>query len=159
MSTPQTDVNTMQELKKALREEAHTKRNAQENKDGLSEIICNHLMDTPEYKAAKTVLWYVDVRSEVRTRYHFPKALGKGQKVVVPYCVDGLLDLFLLESMDELSQGMYRILDPGPTCATFPVNGFSRKSWTWWLSQVLPSTCVGAEWAMVSAITISFWNM
>ncbi len=112
MSTPQTDLNTMQELKKALREEAHTKRNAQENKDGLSEIICNHLMDTPEYKAAKTVLWYVDVRSEVRTRHHFPKALGKGQKVVVPYCVDGLLDLFLLESMDELSQGMYRILEP-----------------------------------------------
>lgn len=112
MSTQSADAATLQEKKKALREEAHARRNAQENKDGLSEIICDQLMETPEYQAANTVLWYVDVRSEVRTRNHFPKALGKGKKVVVPYCVDGLLDLFLLESMDELSLGMYRILEP-----------------------------------------------
>ena len=112
MSTQQTDANALQELKKNLRAQAHERRNAQENKDGLSEIICDQLMATPEYQAAKTVLWYVDVRSEVRTRNHFPKALGKGQKVIVPYCVDGLRDLFHLESMDELSLGMYRILEP-----------------------------------------------
>src|SRR5204863_8679815 len=32
--------------------------------------------------------------------------------IVVPYCVDGELELFHLESMDELAAGMYKILEP-----------------------------------------------
>ena len=44
MSTQQTDANALQELKKNLRAQAHERRNAQENKDGLSEIICDQLM-------------------------------------------------------------------------------------------------------------------
>jgi 5-formyltetrahydrofolate cyclo-ligase len=38
--------------------------------------------------------------------------LTQGKKVIVPYCVDGELELFWLESMDELELGMYRILEP-----------------------------------------------
>ena len=112
MTASQTPIEQTQERKKNLRAEAHTRRNAQEQKDELSSVICDQLMACPEYLASKTVLWYVDVRSEVRTRNHLPKALGNGQKVVVPYCVDGLLNLFLLETMDELTLGMYRILEP-----------------------------------------------
>jgi 5-formyltetrahydrofolate cyclo-ligase len=32
--------------------------------------------------------------------------------VVVPYCVDGELELFHLENIDELEVGMYKILEP-----------------------------------------------
>jgi 5-formyltetrahydrofolate cyclo-ligase len=66
----------------------------------------------PEYAAAKTVMFYVDVRAEVRTRNDLSTALASGKRIVVPYCVDGELELFHLESMDELETGMYRILEP-----------------------------------------------
>ena len=62
--------------------------------------------------AAKTVMFYVDVRDEVRTRQALPDALASGKRIVVPYCVDGELELFWLENMDELELGMYRILEP-----------------------------------------------
>jgi len=42
-----------------------------------------------------------------------PVALQQGKKVVVPWCNDeGELELFHLESMDELEIGMYNILEP-----------------------------------------------
>lgn len=98
--------------KKALREQAHALRNALPNKDELSQGICETFVKLPEYVAAKTVMFYVDVRSEVRTRHYLPTALTHGKKIVVPYCLDGLLELFHLESMDELAIGMYKILEP-----------------------------------------------
>ena len=101
------------ELKIQIREQAHANRNAQENKDELSRQIVRQFMALPEYQAANTVLFYLDVRSEVRTRHSLEEALASGKKIVVPYCVEGeLLELFHLESMDELSVGMYRILEP-----------------------------------------------
>ena len=57
-------------------------------------------------------MYYVDVRSEVRTRHYLPTALTQGKKIVVPYCVDGELELFHLQSMEELAVGMYKILEP-----------------------------------------------
>ncbi len=57
-------------------------------------------------------MFYVDVRDEVRTRQALPDALKSGKRIVVPYCLDGELELFWLESMDELELGMYRILEP-----------------------------------------------
>ncbi|MBM4074517.1 MAG: 5-formyltetrahydrofolate cyclo-ligase [Planctomycetes bacterium] len=98
--------------KQQIRETAHARRNAQENKDELSQKIIARCMSLPEYEQAATVLFYLDVRSEVRTRNDLDKALSSGKKIVVPYCVEGELELFHLESMDELSVGMYRILEP-----------------------------------------------
>jgi 5-formyltetrahydrofolate cyclo-ligase len=101
-----------QDVKKALREQAHANRKAQEDKEPLSEKICEQFMAQPEFAAAKTVMVYIDVRTEVRTRQHLPILLEGDKRIVVPYCVDGELELFLLESMDELSVGMYKILEP-----------------------------------------------
>ncbi len=106
------ELGPMQALKQQIREQAHAARNAQENKDELSRVICDRFMALPEYQAAKAVMFYVDVRSEVRTRQHFPAALASGKKIIIPYCVDGELELFHLESMDELATGMYKILEP-----------------------------------------------
>jgi 5-formyltetrahydrofolate cyclo-ligase len=102
----------LQIRKKAIREQAHAARNAQPDKEDVSKVICQRLIDSPEYQKARVVMWYVDVRSEVRTRYSLPDALTHGKKIVVPYCVDGELELFHLENMDELAIGMYRILEP-----------------------------------------------
>src|SRR5215510_13418427 len=103
----------MQERKKKIREQAHANRNAQENKDALSHEICAKFIALPEYAGARTVMYYIDVRSEVRTRHALPDALTQGKKIVVPWCNDrGELELFHLENMDELAVGMYKILEP-----------------------------------------------
>ncbi len=102
----------LQERKKAIREQAHANRKALENKDELSRLICDKFVAQDEYAAARTVLFYIDVRTEVRTRQHLPAALADGKRVLVPFCVERDLVLFDLRSMDELSVGMYKILEP-----------------------------------------------
>lgn len=109
---PSTPSDDFLQQKKLLREQAHANRNAQPNKEELSNRICATFAALPEYAAAKTVMFYVDVRSEVRTRHYLPTALTHGKRVVVPYCVEGELELFLLENMEELALGMYKILEP-----------------------------------------------
>jgi 5-formyltetrahydrofolate cyclo-ligase len=112
---------SLQELKKRLREQAHANRNAQPDKDELSQQICARFVSLPEYTDARAVMFYVDVRSEVRTRHYLPTALTHGKKIVVPWCnAAGELELFHLESMDELALGMYKILEPKPELRTLP---------------------------------------
>ncbi len=100
------------EKKAEIRKQAHENRRAQLDKDGVSDAIMARFFQLPEVAAANTVMFYVDVRDEVRTRQALPEALKSGKRIVVPYCVDGELELFWLESMDELELGMYRILEP-----------------------------------------------
>jgi 5-formyltetrahydrofolate cyclo-ligase len=100
------------ERKTAIRKQAHENRRQQQEKDAVSDRIVSRFMDLPEYKKAGTVMFYVDVRDEVRTRQALPAALASGKRIVVPYCVDGELELFWLENMEELELGMYRILEP-----------------------------------------------
>lgn len=99
--------------KPAIRKEAFARRKAQDDKDAVSRRIIERFVALPAYGAAQTVLWYVDARSEVRTRHDLPAALKSGKSVIVPWCNDaGELELFRLESMEELEVGMYSILEP-----------------------------------------------
>jgi 5-formyltetrahydrofolate cyclo-ligase len=107
-----------QEQKKIIREQAHAARNALADKDELSRLICERLVALPEYRAAHTVMYYVDVRSEVRTRNYLQTALGHGKRIVVPYCVNDELETFHLTDMSQLAVGMYRILEPKPELRT-----------------------------------------
>jgi 5-formyltetrahydrofolate cyclo-ligase len=108
-------MHPVQEQKQQIRAQAHAARNAQADKEALSEQICDRFIALPEYQAARTVLFYVDVRSEVRTRQSLPAALGHGKKIVVPWCnARGELELFHLQAMEELALGMYKILEPRP---------------------------------------------
>jgi 5-formyltetrahydrofolate cyclo-ligase len=103
--------------KAQMRRAAYDARNAQPDKDAISEVAVEALVRLPEYQAAKTVLWYIDCRSELRTKQALPAALASGKRIVVPYCtVDeagaNKLGLWLLESMDELIVGKWKILEP-----------------------------------------------
>ena len=98
--------------KQEIRTAAHANRKAQADKEGVSGVIVDRFINLPEYAAAKTVMFYVDVRDEVRTRQALPEAIQGNKRIVIPYCVDGELELFHLESMDELEIGMYKILEP-----------------------------------------------
>jgi 5-formyltetrahydrofolate cyclo-ligase len=111
----------IRERKDALRKQAHANRNAQEDKDELSRRIVGAFMALPEYAMAETVMFYIDVRSEVRTRHDLELALKTGKTIVVPWCnADGELELFCLNSMDELEIGMYRILEPRTDLRNLP---------------------------------------
>jgi len=110
----------LQQRKQQIREQAHASRKEQEHKDELSQLICDKFTALPEYAAARGVMFYIDVRTEVRTRHSLPAALGHGKRIVVPYCVERDLELFLLESMDELAVGMYKILEPKPELRKLP---------------------------------------
>jgi 5-formyltetrahydrofolate cyclo-ligase len=103
-----------QTRKAAIREQARKNRVAQKDKDAISRAICGKFMALPAYAAAKTVMWYVDAGSEVRTRHTLPEALTHGKRVVVPWCIveTNELELFLLEDMSELVEGAYKILEP-----------------------------------------------
>ncbi|MBX3422263.1 MAG: 5-formyltetrahydrofolate cyclo-ligase [Pirellulaceae bacterium] len=98
--------------KQAIRQAAHDNRRKRPDKDNVSRLIVDRFMGLPEYAAAKTVMFYVDVRDEVRTRHALPEAIQGDKRIVIPYCVDGELELFHLQSMDELDVGMYKILEP-----------------------------------------------
>lgn len=111
-----------QTRKAAIREQARKNRVAQKDKDALSKAICGTFMALPAYRAAKSVMWYVDAGSEVRTRHTLPQALTHGKRVVVPWCVveTNQLELFLLEDMSELVEGAYKILEPKAELRALP---------------------------------------
>ena len=117
--TPPTDP---QARKTAIREQARKNRVAQKDKDAVSRVICDKFIALPAYAAAKTVMWYVDAGSEVRTRHTLPAALGHGKRVVVPWCVveTNTLELFLLEDVSELVEGAYKILEPKEELRSLP---------------------------------------
>lgn len=103
--------------KARLRRRAYDARNAQENKDEVSRTIIEKFLAQPEYTRAGTVMWYLDVRSEVRTRLAIGEALGSGRRIVVPYCTRddegrNALGLWHLESVSELVPGTWNILEP-----------------------------------------------
>lgn len=107
------DVVDQATLKNQIRQQAHENRRNQELKDELSVTIVDKFMALDEFAESNVVMFYVDVRTEVRTRHAFEAALATGKKIVVPWCNEsGELELFHLESLDELEVGMYKILEP-----------------------------------------------
>ncbi len=98
-------MNDLKHQKDAIRRQAHAARRAQPDKEGASRQIWSKLIALPEYLAAKTVMLYLDYGPEVRTRPFLPEILSGPRRVVIPYCVEDRLGLFLLESMDELAKG------------------------------------------------------
>ncbi len=103
---------SLAERKDAIRKAAHAARREQVNKEDVSVLITDRVMQLPEYQNAQCVMWYIDVRDEARTRHALGDAIAGGKKIVIPYCVDGELELFHLETMEELATGMYKILEP-----------------------------------------------
>lgn len=109
---PSAPLSELASRKQEIRTAAHANRRNQPDKDEVSRVIVDRFMRLDEYAKAKTIMFYVDVRDEVRTRHVLPEAIQGDKRIIIPYCVDGELELFHLESMDELDVGMYKILEP-----------------------------------------------
>ncbi len=111
--TPSSPSNTETAAKKQeIRDQAGVRRRNQSDKDNLSQKIQSRLMALKAFKAAKTVLFYIDMRSEVRTRIALVSTLASRKTTVVPFCLDGRLELFHLEHAGELAIGSYGALEP-----------------------------------------------
>lgn len=104
-------------LKKKQRRIAYNARNAQPNKDRLSEIICNRFKNQLVYQQADTIMWYLHCRSEVRTLISVSTELNGSKKIIIPYCTidqngQNKLGLWWLQDLSELSPGTWNILEP-----------------------------------------------
>ena len=104
----------LREQKRQLRQQALANRAAQDDKDGLSRRILTQLFALPTYQQARTVMLYIGIRSEVRTREHVPEILASGRRVVVPFCQGDELGLFLLRDLDELEPSGFGLWEPPP---------------------------------------------
>lgn len=107
----------MPSLKDPQRRAARQARALQADKDPLSTIICDLIIEQPAYQSAQTVLWYVGCKSEVRTLPAIERELAGNKRVAIPYCTHGArgerkLGLWHLESLDELTPGTWNILEP-----------------------------------------------
>jgi 5-formyltetrahydrofolate cyclo-ligase len=99
------------------RQIAYAARNAQADKDAVSAEICRQILQQSWYQSARTVMWYLHCRSEVRTLSTVVAELASDKRIVVPYCtVDAegqkQLGLWHLQAIEELQTGMWNILEP-----------------------------------------------
>ncbi len=106
--------------KAEIRQQALARRRTQPNIDEVSRQIVARLIGLPEYQRAATVMFYVDMRSEVRTQYYLPTALASGKQIVVPWCAPCELELFALATLEELAIGTFQILEPRPELRALP---------------------------------------
>ena len=112
------ELEKIMEKKGKMRREAYDRRNAQENKDEVSAAAVEKFMALPEYEKAHTIMWYIDCRSETRTKPQLLAEVEKGEKkIIVPYCTEdengeNKLGLWHMESLEEMVVGKWNILEP-----------------------------------------------
>ena len=118
MSISKEELEKIMEKKGKMRREAYDRRNAQENKDKVSAAAVEKFMALQEYEKAHTIMWYIDCRSETRTKPQLLAEVEKGEKkIIVPYCTEdengeNKLGLWHMESLEEMVVGKWNILEP-----------------------------------------------
>jgi 5-formyltetrahydrofolate cyclo-ligase len=113
-------IATLLERKAELRARGLAARQQQPHRKELSRAIAVRLGELPEYQAARVVMYYVGVSSEVHTLALLTAALQQGKTVVVPYMASSRIELFRLEEVDELAPGHFNILEPRRELRTQP---------------------------------------
>jgi 5,10-methenyltetrahydrofolate synthetase len=78
----------------------------------MSQAVINRFMLLPELETCNITMTYVDFGKEVRTVPLISELLNQGKKIVVPYCEDGEIQLFLLKNLSQLAPGYFGILEP-----------------------------------------------
>ena len=109
-----TDDERLAAGKRELRRAAAAARDAVSNRAEAADAACGHLSALASYRSAATVLWYVNMPSELATTRAIEAALAQGRQVVVPWCDGEDLGLWRLESMGELVPGTWGIPEPPP---------------------------------------------
>ncbi len=112
------ELEKVMERKNKMRREAYDRRAAQENKEEVSARAVTNFMALPEYQKANVAMWYIDCRSETRTKNELIVEVERGEKkIIVPYCTEdengeNKLGLWWMESLEEMVVGKWDILEP-----------------------------------------------
>jgi len=114
MASEMIDIDEVRRLKQQMRTEASARRAKHADAEHASRAIFGQLASLPQYARARTVMFYLDVRTEVRTRWFVPTAWDEGKRVVAPYCEGHEIELFRLDGLDELAPGIMHVLEPKP---------------------------------------------
>jgi len=104
-------------MKHTLKQEILEKRNSlsEEEIAEKSSAIIKSLYSSPEFQAAKNILFYLSVRNEIDTQEAIKELLGKKEKtIIVPYVIKNnpILQLSELRDFNELEKKAFDILEP-----------------------------------------------
>lgn len=85
-----------------------------EDKEKLDRSIAENVRRLYQYKNSTTLLCYVSTPIEVDTINIIKNAWKDGKRVAVPRCIPDtrLMDFHYITSLDQLSEGMFRVLEP-----------------------------------------------
>ena len=86
-------------------------RNNIKDRNTQNKIIFNKLINLEEIKNIDTILIYVSFNNEVDT-LNIIKYFLKKKKIAVPKVNSDEMDFYYIESLKDLSQGSFNILEP-----------------------------------------------
>jgi len=85
-----------------------------------SEKIAKHFLESDIYKNADTVLMYLSINREVRTRTLVDRILSDGKRLALPVCFDnGKMIFKYIDSRDKLVKGKFSAPEPDDTCEEY----------------------------------------
>lgn len=101
----------LQDEKARLRQEVLARRVALPDRDRRSAEIQARVQALPYWERATVVASYVGIKSEVGTTPLIAAALAAGKRVAVPVMEGGRIQLYRLESLDELAPAPFDLLE------------------------------------------------
>jgi 5-formyltetrahydrofolate cyclo-ligase len=106
------DNETIAIRKDRLRQKYTRCRAAQANKATASRRICERVTKLPEYSGGELVSMYVSMPTEVQTLEFINEARDGGKDIAVPCCLGNDLQLFHLQTWEDLAPRTLGILEP-----------------------------------------------
>lgn len=105
-------------IKKELRSSCKEMRRSmnQNVKNNYDKKIQNKLLNLFLVREADVVLTYVSTPIEVKTLDFIESLLKQGKTVAVPKCLNdkGVMDFFVIDTLDDLEDGFFGVLEPDP---------------------------------------------
>ena len=87
---------------------------SKEKKTRLDRRIAERFLTLPQYREAKTVLFYVSLPLEINTFSLMEQAFSDGKTVAAPRCVPGTreMEFYILRSIHDLAPGAFGVSEP-----------------------------------------------
>ena len=98
--------------KQILRKKYKDIRRNIKDKEEQDNIIFNKVINLEEYKQSDLILIYVSLKDEVDTIELIKYSLKIGKKVAVPKCEDNDIIFYYINSIKDLEEGKFGILEP-----------------------------------------------
>jgi 5-formyltetrahydrofolate cyclo-ligase len=98
--------------KARLRKVVLERRERADDRTAHSEAIGRFVTGLPEYAGARTISWFVGVKSEVMTLPMVADALAARRRVALPWVAPDELKLALVGSLEEVEPAPFGLLEP-----------------------------------------------